>query len=145
MLAKLKRIQIFIPERFLQEELPWFQMNMGEYAVRTYLIRKPETIAENLELVGINVNFDKRTEKEGVVEESGEADLIFRTANTYYIVETKRPYQAQSGWNQLLTAVECFRSEMKMNNQKHDDVIAVFVSTDPRSESLEKEDPYIPE
>ena len=144
MSAQVKRILVVIPEKMLREELHWFQEDMGEYAVRTYLIKKPEVIAENLELLGINAWFYKyKDEKKEIVEESGEADLIFKSNNTYYVVETKRPYQAKSGWDQVLRAVECFLSEMEMNKQKYDEVFAVLVTTDPYGERLEKEGPYI--
>ena len=52
MSTQVKRILVVIPEKMLREELHWFQEDMGEYAVRTYLIKKPEVIAEK----GENVN-----------------------------------------------------------------------------------------
>jgi len=143
MSAKIKRIVRVIPEKMLKEELHWFQEKMGEFAVRTYVIRKPEIIAKNLELIGINVRFDKyRDEEKKFVEESGEADLVFKSNKTYYIVETKRPLQYKSGWEQVIRAVECFQSEMKMNKQKYDDVFAVLVTTDPFAETLKEEPSY---
>jgi len=140
--AKVNGIQIVIPEKMLEKELHYFQGTMhecmSEYAVRTYLIRKPETIADDLELIGINARFYKYKEYP-VIEKSGEADLVFKNSDTYYLVETKRYWKFKAGWKQILRAVECFKSEMQMNKQKYNEAIAVLVTTDPFSEDVKKE------
>jgi len=142
MTTQVKRILVVLPEKMLKDELCWFEDNMGEYAVRTYLIKKPEIIAENLELEGIDAWFHKYKE-EKLVEESGEADLVFRSNNTYYIVETKRRLKYKPGWEQVLRAVECFRSDARINEQDYDEVIAVLVTTDPSADTLRREGPYV--
>jgi hypothetical protein len=139
-----KRILRVIPEKMLREELGWFQEKMGEFAVRTYIIRKPEIIAKNLELIGINARFCiYKDEDKKIEEESGEADLVFKSNKTYYLVETKRPLQYKSGWTQVLRAVECFQSEMEMNRQEYEEVFAVLVTTDPFAEILKEDPPFV--
>jgi len=144
MSAKIKRILIVIPEKMIEQELPWFHENMGEYAVRTYISRNPEIIAKNIELLGINAWFYKyKNENREYVEESGEADLVFRSDKTYYLVETKRPWQFKSGWEQVLRASECFINETKARGIECDDVIVVLVTTDPSMETFKKKGPFI--
>jgi len=140
----MKIILIVIPEKVIKEEFPWFQESMGEYAVRTYVIRKPEIIAENLELLGIDVWFSKWGDEKGekFVEDGGEADLVFRNGKTYYIVETKRRHRYNSGREQVERAVECFKSDMEMHKQEYDEAIAVLITTSPYIEVPDRDDEW---
>jgi len=140
MFAHIKRMALVIPEKTIEQELPLFHDYMREYAVRTYLIKKPEILDNNLELLGINASFDKRND-DGKVEKSGEADLIFGRHKTYYLVETKWNFQFKEGWEQILKASECFISEMKVKRLRYGEVIAVVVSTDPSAKVLKKKGP----
>jgi len=58
-------------------------------------------------LLGINARFYKYKGKEKeFVEEPGEGDLVFANNKICHIVETKRPWQYKSGWEQILRADE---------------------------------------
>jgi hypothetical protein len=140
---QVKRILIVFPEETLAHELSWFHENMGKFAVRTCILRKPEIIASNVELLGINAWFYKyKDEKKEYIEEMGEADLVLKSDKTYYLVETKRPTQFKSGWEQVLRARECFISEMEARKMKYDEVIAVLATTDPIAKTFKKEGPF---
>lgn len=140
MSTQIKGILVVIPEKMLKQELCWFQEDMGEFAVRTYLINNPEIITKNLKLAGINAWFYKyRDEEKEFIEDKGEADLVFRDNKTYYIVETKRYWKFKPGWKQVLRAVKCFCRDAEINRRNYNEVIAVLVTTDPSSKTLKKE------
>ena len=125
-MIKKRRIMIEIPEKDLEKEFGWFRREMGEYAVRVFLIKHPNIIETELRLehfVGLNVFFAS----------TQEADMLFCRHGTYYIVETKQKGKYSKGWEYLRATVECFEAEMKKHGEDFQEIVAVLATSSSKT------------
>ncbi|MEM3697928.1 MAG: hypothetical protein QXQ94_10635 [Candidatus Bathyarchaeia archaeon] len=114
---------IEIPEKDIKEELGLFYKvaeKWGEPLVWTYLVKHPDKIEPNLELLGVGELYHPWLKK----GQPHRLDLLFRKGNVYYPVEVKH---AKPNWNQLDQEVKCFEQALNNEGIQFDDIVPVLI------------------
>lgn len=125
-LRKRYALLIEIPEKRVMDELGAFYKvaeRWGQQVAWTYLVKHPDMIEPNLELLGVGELWHPRAPrlKKG---DPQRIDLLFRKGNVYYPVEVM---PRKKMWNQLSKEVECFKYAMKEQRVQYEEIVPVLV------------------
>ena len=127
-MKKLRRIFVAISKGELEREFEWLYERWGEDAVKTFLVSHPEMIDKGLTLLGIGELYHPKLRKRG----RSRIDMIFRKADTYYVVEAKSG--SRYAWKQLLEEVVIFECDMKRHGKNYDEIVPVLVNVQDKRE-----------
>ncbi|MEM3641675.1 MAG: hypothetical protein QXH37_07130 [Candidatus Bathyarchaeia archaeon] len=114
---------IEIPKKDVKEELGLFYKvaeKWGERLVWTYLVKHPDKIEPDLELLGVGELYHPPLKK----GQFHNLDLLFRRGNIYYPVEVKYD---KLNWNQLYQEVTCFEQALINERIQFDEIVPVLV------------------
>lgn len=122
-MSKRHALLIEISEKDIEKEIgPLWKVarNWGEQVAWTYLVKHPDKIEPDLELVGVGELWHRPLKP----RQPHHLDLLFRKGDTYYPVEVK--YRVKN-WYQLQLEVKCFEHAMKKQGVRYEDIIPVLV------------------